>query len=130
MDPRDDPRTIRHWRFFNVSCRVLGIGFVLWGAAFAAWGYYLLANPAVPFWVEGVESHDTEPRLVMALFATLMFVTGAFMLLVRAYRPDLGDTSYFDRIVDPFGSRDPTPYRGRRSWWTGDRQSGSSHSAV
>lgn len=130
MDPRDDPRTVRHLRFFNAACRVIGIGFVLWGAGFAAWGYYLFANLEAPFWVDGVEDHDPVPRLVMALIATLMFIAGVYLLFMRTYRPDLGDTSRCDRLVDPFGSRDPNPYRGRRSWWTGDRKAGSANSAV
>jgi hypothetical protein len=114
-----DPRSRGHWRTFNRMIRVVGAGFLLWGIGFAAWGIHLVRNLDLPFWENGIETHEPEPRLLMAAMAGIMAVFGLLMLLMRSYRPDLGDVSSLDRFVDPFGTRGPRP-AGRRSWWTGD----------
>jgi len=115
-----NPYTPSHWRLVARLYRVIGIGFVLWGIGFAAWGIELVMRLDRPFWVNGIEDHTLGPRLTMAVAAGLMALLGFRLLCVRSYRPDLGDTNWFDRFVDPFGSRGPRGPTGRRSWWTGD----------
>ena len=109
-----------YWRSFNVMRRVVGLGFVLWGVGFAAWGAWLLLHPSAPFAVNGVPTTAVGPRLEMTLAAGAMAILGVFLIRGRAYRPDLGDVPY---LVDPFLAK--SQRRTNRQWWTGDPKPGS-----
>lgn len=80
-----------HWRAFTVMIRLFGIASVVVGCAFAL---------------------DGSPWVGMCLL-----LLGLPFLLVRPYRPDLGDV---ERLVSPkvFTGNDTAP----RHWWTGDRK--------
>lgn len=118
-----DQGSIRRWRSFNVISRLLGGALLLWGAGFCIWGIYLCLNRTAPFWVDGTPSDALGPRLATAVMSGLMAAAGAAMLWMKPYRPDLGDVSFLQRLVDPFGARNADAYAGPREWWTGDRKS-------
>jgi hypothetical protein len=92
------------WRLFNVHLRLLGLGATFAGSiAFITFG---LGIPPLP----GQEPVRSIPSL---LAGGLVALLGLGFLMLRPYRPDLGDTGV------PFN-----PYRPsgeRRRWWTGDR---------
>lgn len=95
------------WRLFNIQLRLLGIGATFAGSiAFITFG---LGIPALA----GQEPVRSIPALIAG---GLLALLGLAFLMLRPYRPDLGDTGL------PFN-----PYRpsgGRRKWWTGDRVAG------
>jgi hypothetical protein len=120
---RDYESEVQHWRRVTKFSRVIGVWFILGGSFFAVWGIHLALHLGVPFAGNGVEDHHLQPRLTMAAMGTLLALLGVGLVSARAYRPDLGDRNALDRFVDPFDTfseRKAQPYRGARSWWTGD----------
>jgi len=95
------------WRLFNIHLRLLGIG-----ATFAGTIAVVTFGLGLPP-VAGQEPVRSIPVLLGGGLVTLL---GLGFLMLRPYRPDLGDTGL------PFN-----PYRrsgDRRRWWTGDRIGG------
>ena len=95
-----------HGRALSILARLCGIGFLLAGAAMAA----------APF----LSSEDLTTGLGIGLIATGLAAVaiGVSFLMVRAWRPDLGDTV-----------RANSGRHVSRSWWTGDPKPPSSASA-
>ena len=91
-----------YWRVFNVLLRLLGVGATFAGTVtILAYGLGLGAGPA----------RVSIPSLLAGLLLALL---GLAFLLLRPFRPDLGDA----RIrFSPW----PAPGGGKRRWWTGDR---------
>ena len=80
-----------YWRAFNLFGRITGLGFVIAGLAVAiSWA-----------------SDSSTERLLGIVAGSLVAVMGTGLLLVRPYRPDLGDSAW-------------RPSRQRRTWWTGE----------
>jgi hypothetical protein len=103
--------------------RVVGIWFIVAGAAIAFSGIHAALRLDVAFETNGAAEHSTEPRLTMAVVGAIAALLGAALVSVKPYRRDLGDRNILDRFVDPFatfGERRAQPYRGARSWWNGD----------
>jgi hypothetical protein len=120
---RDYASEVQHWRRVTKLSRVVGVGFILWGTVVAAWSIHLARYLELPFTVDGIEDHHLQPRFTMAAIGVLLALIGVGLLAARAYRPDLGDRNVLDRLVDPFDTfseQKARPYRGARSWWTGD----------
>lgn len=95
------------WRLFNIQVRLLGLGATFAGSiAFVTFG---LGIPPLA----GEEPVRSIPVLIAGGLVALL---GLGFLMLKPYRPDLGDTGL------PFN-----PYRRageRRKWWTGDRVAG------
>lgn len=99
--PSTDPS---QWRALNVMLRLMGIGATFSGViAFVTVGLGLPPLGGEP------------PVRNMAGLASGAFLglLGAGFLLLKPYRPDLGDTG---PPLSPFRA-----IQGRRRWWTGDR---------
>lgn len=98
----------RHWKIVNVSGRVFGLMWLIFGVIAAVDGMILLRNP---------HAFDTEPMgqtltgsFMWDLFGISPFalILGALFMVVKPYRPDL---------YEP----DETKVKAqRRSWWTGE----------
>ncbi len=92
------------WRIFNIHLRLLGVG-----ATFAGLVAFVTFGLGIPP-LAGEEPVRSIPSLVSGGLVALL---GLGFLMLRPFRPDLGDTGL------PFN-----PYRPggeRRRWWTGDR---------
>lgn len=92
------------WRLFNIQLRLLGLGATFAGSiAFVTFG--LGIPPAA--------GHEPARSIASLLAGGMVALLGLGFLMLRPFRPDLGDTGL------PFN-----PYRAtgeRRRWWTGDR---------
>jgi len=98
--PPPDPT---HWRLFNVMLRLLGLGATFSGAiAFVTVG---LGLPALG----GAGPVRNLAGLLSGGFLSLL---GLGFLMLKPYRPDLGDEGA------PFSPFRPTS--SPRRWWTGD----------
>ncbi len=118
---RDYASEVQHWRRLTKFARIAGVAFILVGIVCATEGLYVAWYPETPQAVRDVRAQPPEPRAALAVGAVAILI-GIGLIWVRAYRPDLGDRNVLDRAIDPFntfGERKP-PYRGPRSWWTGD----------
>jgi hypothetical protein len=89
-----------YWRTFNVLLRLLGLGATFAGTVVVlGFGLGLGAGPG----------GSSIPALLAGL---LLAFLGLGFLLLRPFRPDLGDSGI--RFA-------PSSAEGRRRWWTGDR---------
>lgn len=102
--PAFSPDEILYLRARNAVRRALGIAATLAGGALIL--HRLLGDPA-----------EVRAGDIWLLAGGVCVACGAIGLLARSYRPDLGDQSWLERWTAPPAS---APYRGRRSWWTGD----------
>lgn len=90
------------WKAFNVQLRLLGIGALFAGVVtFVTYG---LGWPAIP----GEPASPSPIALIGGGFITLL---GLGFLMLKPYRPDLGDRGL---PLNPFRPAIP------RRWWTGD----------
>ncbi len=90
------------WKAFNIQLRLLGIGATF--AGLVALVTYGLGWPPIP-------GQPTTRSTGALIGGGLVMLLGLGFLLLKPYRPDLGDTGL------PLN-----PYRGSspRRWWTGD----------
>ena len=95
-----------HGRALNILARLCGIGFLLTGAA-------MVASPLL-----STEQLTTGLRIGLIVTGLGALAIGVSFLMVRAWRPDLGDTI-----------RANSGRHASRSWWTGDPKPPSSASA-
>lgn len=102
--PAFSPDEILYLRIRNAVRRALGIAATLAGGALIV--RRLLSDPA---------ELGADERWLLA--GGVCLACGAIGLLARSYRPDLGDQSWLERWSAPSAT---APYRGRRTWWTGD----------
>ena len=98
-------------RLFNIGIRILGFGFLTVGIVFIALGLGLVTGKP-----------ETDPSRIAPTSQFIFLAGGLFttalglaFLRIRAWRPDLGDSS---PLLDAFGAKD-NPTRPR-SWLTGD----------
>jgi hypothetical protein len=120
---RDYHSEIPHWRRMAKLTRVAGIALIVVGGANAAVAIRAVLDPRVPFVVDSVADDGMAARLIAAVFCSMVAILGVALVSMRTYRPDLGDRSVLDKVVDPFdtfGGHPRQRHRGARSWWTGD----------
>jgi hypothetical protein len=91
------------WRAFNVLLRLLGIG-----ATFSGIIAFVTVGLGLPP-VSGGEPARSTAGLVSGGLVTLL---GLGFLMLKPFRPDLGDTGL---PLNPF-----RPVPAPRRWWTGD----------
>jgi hypothetical protein len=114
-----------HWRLFNVLRRLLGIGAIVNGAVFVAWGLALLARPRSTVAMNGVLATAASANLLVLLVGATALALGAVIVRARSYRPDLGDASW---LLEPQTAH--AEKREGRTWWTGDQKARSTRAAV
>lgn len=98
------PADPTHWRAFNVMLRLLGIG-----AAFSGVIAFVTVGLGLPPMGDSPPVRNTAGLLSGGLLGLL----GFGLLLLKPFRPDLGDSG---PPLSPFRT-----ITGRRHWWTGDR---------
>jgi hypothetical protein len=112
-----------HWRAFNISCRLVGVAFLLAGLMFSISALLATATDPVPSPVTVAQSHSPVVAVIVGL---IVAVLGGLLLIVRPFRPDLGETSV---LVEPFVARRQQRIGRARSWWTGETKP-ERHSAA
>ncbi len=98
------PPDASYWRLFNVMLRLLGLG-----ATFSGIIAFVTVGLGLPPLGSEAPVRNTA-GLVSGAFLGLL---GLGFLMLRPFRPDLGDTG---PALSPFRGA-----VGRRRWWTGDR---------
>jgi hypothetical protein len=101
-----------HWRFYNMSRRILGLMAILAGLAFL-WS-------ALSVWL-GLAQPDANASTPREQFVggLVSLALGAIVLRRRPYRPDQGDVSWWAGLAG--GYDQSRAKRGEpRSWWTGE----------
>ena len=120
---RDSQRFVRHWRRLTKMMRVGGIALIVVGTMTAVESMRTILDSGRPFLVNGVPGDSLTPRVIGLVLASLAAIAGVGVVSMRAHRPDLGDRSVLDKLIEPFDDRQTPPYRGARTWWTGDPKS-------
>lgn len=95
-----------HWSVVNVALRVVGLCSVIWSLIFLANAVQILV----------AEQDRTQVAYDLLIGAMVFTPPGLWLLIMRAYRPDLGDTGWLFVARQKRGAGVSSE---RRSWWTG-----------
>ena len=87
-----------HWRMFNISMRVVGIGWLIGGFGFVWASIQEYLNP-----LPTTGNFFVSPTVDSAVIGIVVCLSAVLMLRAGPYRPDL------------------PPASGTVKWWTGDR---------
>jgi hypothetical protein len=104
----------RYWRLYNILVRALGLVSLVSGVAFIVLGGLGILRL-------GLLAAEGSPGLVTLGVGLILAALGGAILIVPAFRTDLGDVWW---QFDPFGAK-AQQSRTRRAWWTGDRLNAS-----
>ena|SRR5258706_16457202 len=97
------------WRAFNALARVFGILLVLGGLIVILESEGLFPSTVSP----SGAAPETAPKMGW-LLGVVLIAFGTAFLLVRSFRPDLGDQ---ERLISPHEARGNRTTS--RTWWTG-----------
>lgn len=99
-----------HWSAFNIVGRLIGIMAGIVAVCFVAWGVYFLLRPEES---RSIDTGGIAEGALDLLFGAFSGAVSVLLLIVRPYRPDLGDRAWTWRAGKFLPSSE------RRSWWTG-----------
>jgi hypothetical protein len=104
----------KYWQAYNIMVRVLGLVILTSGALATLVGLLGIMQLGL-FQTEG------SPEWVTLFLGITLMALGSAIVVVPAFRPDLGDTwMEYDRT----GEHSQELLSSKRSWWMGDRVKG------